>query len=409
MFTGNMVNKGVLYVPEESVEDYKAAQADGWNCYDIRAIYWNADLELSQTETDLAMGEQQAITVSLAPHLAELPVEWIVENNNGTIEFTVSDDNTHIASIKGLKPGTVKITAKLKEQPGVVTKELPEASCAITVIEPTLTAMAFDFSDIEDYDDALTLQAGSTHKLKLIPSPEYASIPSDITWTSSNESVATVTDGVVTAIAAGDAVIGASVVVAGTTISTSCNLAVVPIPSSSGVTALTLGMAIKVGESADIYAFCTPDNLSPEIEWSVDAAEIIKITTATDNTAKATIAGLKQGTVSVTGRVKDDAGSPEVKCIITVVNANPTEENPEEGENPENPEKPETPEVPEDPDDTTNISSATNDGGFIGSVDIYNISGQLVKQQVEESTVWTLTPGVYIIHQGTLSRKILVK
>ena len=89
-----------------------------------------------------------------------------------------------------------------------------------------------------------TLQEGSS--LTLTATTQNAG-SATVTWTSSNTGVATVSNGVVTALAAGSAIITAKITVSGTTYSATCNITV-----TSGGTTVEGDTYVKVTSTSDL-------------------------------------------------------------------------------------------------------------------------------------------------------------
>lgn len=147
-------------------------------------------VSLNETSMTLVKGKEQTLTVSISP-------------NNTTDEIgatTWQSSNDSIASVSdgviaAKSAGTATITATVNGK---------SASCTVTVQEIHFTAISLNESSVN-------LDVGG--KFTLTPSflPADATDDASVTWASSNEEVATVQDGVVTAKKAGSAVITATV------------------------------------------------------------------------------------------------------------------------------------------------------------------------------------------------------
>ena len=149
---------------------------DGYPVFPVPAT----GITLNYSTLSLAVGGSVALTATLTPENATDAVVW--SSNNKEIA-EVSNNGTVTA--KAL--GTATITATV----GSYT-----ATCEVTVAVP-VTGVTLD-------KETMNLTAGSTGTLTATITPENAT-NKNLTWTSDNEEVATVSDGVVTAVAAGTA------------------------------------------------------------------------------------------------------------------------------------------------------------------------------------------------------------
>ena len=60
--------------------------------------------------------------------------------------------------------------------------------------------------------------------------------------------------------------------------------------------------------------------------------------------------------------------------------------------------------------ETSAIGDVLSDGTFKnGTVDVYDLSGRLLKRQASEDDLQDIRPGIYIFRQGTTSKKILIQ
>lgn len=144
-------------------------------------------VELSASALTVEKGESADLNVSFAPETATKPF----------VKWTSSD-----ASVATVKNG--KVTA-LAQGSATITANVDgfEAmTCEVTVPKPKATGIQFDNATVE------VVQSGYI-KLTATPIPAEADLPA-ITWTSSNEKVAKVEDGVVYGVKVGTATITAT-------------------------------------------------------------------------------------------------------------------------------------------------------------------------------------------------------
>ena len=152
---------------------------------------------------------------------------------------------------------------------------------------------------------------GESLHISAIVSPKEASNPT-LTWSSSNNSVATVNaSGDVTAIAPGDVKITASAT-DGSNVSASCDLTVVK--KVILVTAIDLNektARIKAGESVQLTAVVSPTDATYQtVTWASDKTDVATV----DATGKVT--AVKAGTANITAAATDESGVKSAACVV---------------------------------------------------------------------------------------------
>lgn len=134
-------------------------------------------IELSKTSLSLKVGEMHELTYKISPSNAtNKEISWTSSDNKiATVENGI---------VKGLKNGTVTITAKNGKA---------SATCIVKVTgEPVkLTGISLDTNNI-------TLSVGDSYYIDASFEPTNAT-NKDLVWSSSNQNVATVKDGLITA------------------------------------------------------------------------------------------------------------------------------------------------------------------------------------------------------------------
>lgn len=151
----------------------------------------------------IAQGEK--ITVegnSITPLGSKTQLEAVITNDRATNKnVTWSSSNT--SKMKVDSNGVVTCMAVSYPATAVITATTEDggftASCEVTFVKQKVDSVAVDVSEI-------TITEGSSQTVKAVINPSDATIQ-DVVWSTSDEKVATVENGVVTAVATGDAVI----------------------------------------------------------------------------------------------------------------------------------------------------------------------------------------------------------
>ena len=190
-FSSSIYTKATLYVPLESVDLYKTA--DYWKEFTTirhRGYKEVKSITFDKTTYELEEGDTMKLAVTVSPEDAtDKTISW--KSSNETIA-TVND-----GVVTAIKPCNATITATSHCTPAVT------ATCKIVVTKKyvSVTGIALDKTKAE-------MAECETLKLTATISPDDAT-DKTITWTSSNESVATVKNGTVTAVKEGKAIITA--------------------------------------------------------------------------------------------------------------------------------------------------------------------------------------------------------
>ncbi|MBR4687659.1 MAG: Ig domain-containing protein [Bacteroidales bacterium] len=212
---------------------------------------------------------------------------------NKTVQWTTSDASVATVdqngTVNAISSGNATITASAGDK---------SATCAVSVIIP-VTSITLNKT-------SLTLEKGSYEVLTATVSPQDAT-NKEVKWTSSDASVASVDNGVVTAHKAGDATITASVA----DFSATCKVSVIVPVTSISLSSLELTM--KVGETALLEATILPEDATDKtIVWDSSDTNI-----ATVDGGRITAVGF--GTVFISAQ----AGYQVETCVVTVLTDSP--------------------------------------------------------------------------------------
>jgi uncharacterized protein YjdB len=174
-----------------------------------------------------------------------------------------------------------------------------KATCEVTVAPRPVTGVTLDKT-------TTTLIVKETVTLVATVAPANAT-NKDVTWASDNEAVATVANGVVTAVAVGTANI--TVTTVDGNFKATCAVTVNPI-SVKGVALNKTTMTLKVAQADTLVATITPeDAANKEVVWASDNAEVATV-------VDGVVTAVALGTANITVTTVD--GNFTATCVVTV-------------------------------------------------------------------------------------------
>ncbi len=169
---------------------------------------------LNKSATTIQVGASETLTVSIIPSNAtNQNVTWSTSNS------AIATVNNGVVTAVAAGTATITVTS--------VADNTKTATCTITVPTPSSDPVAVTSIELNTY--ATSLNVGGTVTLTATVKPTNAT-NQNVTWSSSNNSIATVANGVVTAVAAGTVTITATSV-SDPGVSIGCTVAVTAAPS----------------------------------------------------------------------------------------------------------------------------------------------------------------------------------
>ena len=236
---------------------------------------------LDKAELALVEGDEYTLTATVLPdNAADKTVTW----STSSAEVVTVEDG----KVTAVKEGEATITAKAGEI---------EATCKVTVAKKIIPVESVTLDKAE-----LALVKGDEVTLTATVKPDDATDKA-VTWTTSNEAVATVADGKVKAVGGGSATITAK---AGDQ-SASCTITVTVPVSSVSLDKTSLGLT--EGDEAQLAATVGPEDATDKtVTWSSDKPAIATV----DNAGK--VKAVSPGTAIVTAK----AGEKSATCTVTV-------------------------------------------------------------------------------------------
>ena len=250
----------------------------------VKGVVAVSSISLNKDSIELVEGDSETLTATVSPNDAtDKTVSWSSSND---AVATVKD-----GTITAVKMGEATITAKAGEK---------TASCDVVVAKKVIPVESIELNKTE-----LALVEGDIETLTATISPEDAT-DKTISWTSSKESIATVKDGLVTAISEGEATITAK---AGEK-TASCKVVVAKkvIPVES-IELNKTELELKKGESSTLSATVLPTNATnPTVSWLSSNSEIASV----NQNGKVT--ALTGGEAIITAK----AGDKTAECKVSI-------------------------------------------------------------------------------------------
>ncbi|MDE6012045.1 MAG: Ig-like domain-containing protein, partial [Prevotella sp.] len=240
------------------------------------------------------------------------------------------------------------------------------ATCGSVRATCTVSVVSTPAENITLSQTSAQLKAGESVILTASVLPETAT-DKTVTWSSSDETIATVdAEGNVTALAVGEATITATAA-DGSGVSASCQVTVLPILAES-LTVSPESWTGEEGESFTLTATVLPENTTDKsVSWSSSNPEI-----ATVN-ADGRVSVLKDGYCVITVSTLDGS-ELSAECIITC---------------------------------TSGIDELFTDAD--AKFNVYNLHGILIKKDCGRDYLRSLSTGTYILRQGNVSKKMIIR
>jgi uncharacterized protein YjdB len=224
-------------------------------------------------------------------------VATVAPANATNKDVTWTSDNEAVATVANgvvtaVAEGTATITVTTVD--GSFT-----ATCVVTVKPISVKGIALDKT-------ALTLKAKQTATLVATITPADAA-NQNVTWATDNAEVATVENGVVTAVAVGTATI--TVTTEDGAFTATCAVTVEATPVT-GVTLDVTELALVVPETATLTATVTPEDATNKaVVWASDNEAVATV-------AEGVVTAVAEGTATITVTTED--GSFTATCVVNV-------------------------------------------------------------------------------------------
>ncbi|MGE5416788.1 MAG: Ig-like domain-containing protein [Acidobacteriota bacterium] len=247
-------------------------------------------VSLNQTALSLNTGATATLTATVAPSNAtNKSVTWSTSNSG------VATVNNGV--VTAVAAGTATISVKTSD--GGKT-----ANCSVTVAAPSVPVTGVILNQT-----ALSLNTGATATLTATVAPSNATNKS-VNWSTSNSGVASVNNGVVTAVAAGTATISVKTSDGGYT--ANCVVTVsAPVVKVTGISLNKTFVTVKKGNKITLVATVKPTNATNQgVTWSSSNTSVATVSST------GVVTALKSGFVTI--KVKTIDGGYTASCTVWV-------------------------------------------------------------------------------------------
>lgn len=249
-------------------------------------------ISLNKKNLSLTEGNKSTLTVNYNP-----------KNTTVSKDVSWTSSNTKVATVKNgtvlaKGAGTATITAMVNGK---------KATCAVTVKKKEIPLQSISLNNT-----SLKLEKGQTDTLKVTYSPSNTTDNKDITWTSSDETIATVKNGVVTAVSDGTATITAAVGKR----SASCKIKVyTPVPLESiTLSEQNLNWDITLQDETTLIVTYNPVYTTDDkkVTWSSSDENVVRVTGTGEDQETALVVAEGPGTATITAKV----GNKKAECKV---------------------------------------------------------------------------------------------
>ena len=256
-------------------------------------------ITLDKTTATVEEGATVTLTATVTPDNA----------TDKTVTWSTSDETIATVSggvVTGVKAGEVTITAKAGDK---------SATCTVTVTAKQSTEDPEDPIAVEGITidkTTATVEEGATVTLTATVTPDTAT-DKTVTWSTSNEAIATVSGGVVTGVKAGEVTITAKAGDKSATCTVTVTAAttepeVVPV---TGVTLSQTAVTLDIDQSITLTATVAPENATNKaVTWASDKTDVATVD------ANGKVTAVAAGTANITVTTAD--GGKTATCAVTV-------------------------------------------------------------------------------------------
>lgn len=283
------ISAGIVIITADAIDGSGVSENITLTVYSIPV----ENITVVPANPEVFIGDSLQLEISISPENATIQdISWIVESNDYAII-------SNTGMITGLAEGEVQVTVLATDDSGV------SESFTVNIVKRSITNITLIPSTIE-------LTIGESTTIEAIISPENATI-TELQWISSNENIATVSNGSIVAIGEGSVTITATST-DGSNISGNATVSVSSIQPISVTTSESIGFMLG-DDSQTLTATVLPQNTSNKaVRWYSSNTAIATVDSITGE-----VTPIGEGTCEITVECIVDR-SITATCNVTVAN-----------------------------------------------------------------------------------------
>ena len=264
-------------------------------------------MDILQTKLNNTLIPLQSIKLSMIENtinvndVFSLSVEFTPEEttDDKTIKWSSSEETVAMVDVNGEVTGLSEGVAYIYAQVG----DLEPVSCKVTVKAPVITLQKIELSKSE-----LTLKEGQNYEsLTVRYLPDGARYDGTLEWKSSNMEVATVDNGKITALSAGETDITVKAVVGEETYEATCKVIVEKVAEDT-IVIDTNDFDLSIGRERTLKVLSDTLDVS-NVVWESSEPTVVSID------ENGVVKALKEGNVTITARVGDKVATININAV----------------------------------------------------------------------------------------------
>jgi len=250
-------------------------------------------ITLSNTSLSILVGKTSTLKATLAP--TNVSIKTVSWNTSNSSIATVDGDG----KITAVAAGSAIITCKATDGSNI------SENCNIVVVN-TISVTSIKLNNI-----TLSLEQGKTSTLTSTASPTDATNKT-VSWVSSNPSIVTVdSNGKITAVAVGSAIITCKSN-DGSNINSTCTVTVTPLVKVVSIKLINTSLTLEKGVTSTLSATVAPTNASDKtVTWNSSNTSVATVD------SKGKITAVAYGTAVITCKANDGSNITST-CTVTV-------------------------------------------------------------------------------------------
>ena len=279
----------------------------------------NIDLDapvISNVKVSNVTGTGYTLTFKVSDNVGVTKVQcptWNDSNDRDELEGSNWETNPEYTAIE--KAGTYTYHVNIandtfKNEGGIYKTQITAFDEYGNTVQENVEVEVYPITDVTLNESEVTLYKGQNIVLEAVYEPENTTGDTEVTWTSSDEEVATVKDGVVTALKEGTTTITATI----DGVKATCEVTVKEIPLGS-IAIEEQNVELNIGEEKDLHVLYNPEDTTDDktVVWTSSDESVITVT------EEGKIKALKAGKATITATVGDKTATTEITVNEQVV------------------------------------------------------------------------------------------